>query len=130
MAANKHFRAFRPGDVLTAAHQNAVAREVERLGRISVGPGLELRDNPGGLYIGLSGEDTVRLAKSGAGGVPAFSGSTPGSATVRLWRFGTTFVDGTVDVTAYNFSTTAIAATKNLVLIKVDGKWVVIFESC
>ena len=82
----------------------------------------------------------IYLAKSPAGGIPAMSGSTPGSATCDVYRINddgdvevvTDSQDETVQITAYNLSTSAVAAstfihTKQEI---VSGANLVDFEDC
>ncbi len=81
----------------------------------------------------------IYIAKTGAGGIAALSGDTPGSATVDLYRIGP---DGdlvaitvgvkTATTTAYNLSSSAVAAT-TYIHIKQEvssGKMLVDFEDC
>jgi hypothetical protein len=71
-----------------------------------------------------------KVAKAGAGGVAALSGSTPGTATVTLYTFdGTTLAAGAT-ATAYNLAPSAVAANAWIMLKWVDGYWFVDYEAC
>ncbi|WP_406698555.1 hypothetical protein V5E97_06695 [Singulisphaera sp. Ch08] len=59
------------------------------------------------------------------------SGSTPGKADVTLWDFGgTSFVTQNVEVEAFNVGSTAVGATKLILLAMVGKYWFVIWEDC
>jgi hypothetical protein len=70
-----------------------------------------------------------RIAKTGAGGIPAMVGSTPGHAPCTLYDFGgTTVVSGTT-AEVYNIAG-AVAGNKFIVVMKAQGLWLVIVEPC
>ncbi len=80
------------------------------------------------------------IAKTGGGGIPARAGTTPGSATVTLYYIDsggaiTKKTDGAgadVTVTAYNLSTTAVAANAYVFIQPelLSGKLVATWEDC
>jgi len=82
----------------------------------------------------------VYAARTGASGIPALTGSTPGAATVTLYRINSSGgleavpMDATTDrtVTAYNLSSEAVAAD-TYIQIKREAatkKYLVDFEDC
>lgn len=85
-------------------------------------------------------DNLVYIAYTGAGGVPALSGATPGSATVTLQRFDSsddlenaTDTNGdAVTVTAYNLANEAVAANVYVQLKQegITGRLLVDFEAC
>ena len=83
------------------------------------------------LFPVISGAIGAQLAISGAGGIAARSGSTPGKASVTLCTFdGTTITTGTTVVDAYNLALGAVGASKYLILISVLGYNFVVWEDC
>lgn len=76
----------------------------------------------------------VAIALSPGSGVPARSGSTPGTAEVTLLQISTsdTLVTTTVLETVYNLSGLAVAPNAYLIINReyISGKWVVVMESC
>ena len=79
------------------------------------------------------------IAKTGGSGIPARSGTTPGSASVALYRInyaGTLVpvVDDTsaaIEILVYNVSSSAVAANAYVqVKQEVFGRYVVDFEDC
>lgn len=76
----------------------------------------------------------VAIAKAPVGGIPARSGTTPGSATCTFWEIGSgpTLAATSVSETVYNISGTAVAANAFITVNReyVSGTWIVIMESC
>jgi hypothetical protein len=76
----------------------------------------------------------VALAKAPSGGIPARSGTTPGSATCTFWEIATgpTLTATSISETVYNVSGTAVAANAIITVNReyITGKWIVIMESC
>jgi hypothetical protein len=71
------------------------------------------------------------LAKAGGSGVPARSGTTPGSGTVTMWKCDDTTLEATsVEVTAWNLSESAVADDAYLMLVRIGNKLWVIWEDC
>lgn len=72
-----------------------------------------------------------RLAKTGGGGIPAISGTTPGSAAVTFQKFdGTNLSARTETITAFNLSSSAVGANKTVILEWVSGYPFVVWEDC
>jgi len=97
--------------------------------------GVEARDTldqmaakapaPLGLYA------QMLWAKTGGGGIAARSGTTLGSGTVTIHRnMHGTLTATSMTVTAYNGSTTAVAATVYVRLLLQDGFYEVVWEEC
>ncbi len=88
----------------------------------------------------VSGGELLYLAYTGAGGIPARAGVTPGRASVTLARFDAdndietaSDDDGdAVTVTAYNVASAAVAANVYVQLKQesVTGRLIVDFEDC
>jgi len=76
----------------------------------------------------------VALAKAPVGGIPARSGTTPGTATCTFLEITTspTLATTAVSETVYNISGTAVSANAYIFVNReyISGKWVVIMESC
>jgi hypothetical protein len=71
------------------------------------------------------------LARTGTGGVPAMSGTTPGHADVTLYEFdGTTLTLSGDTLTAYNMVPAAVAANKVVLLHWANGYPFVVVEPC
>lgn len=76
----------------------------------------------------------IAIAQTGAGGIAALSGTTPGSGVVTLYRINS---DGDleslgVSVTAYNLASSAVAAN-TWVQVKQEtasGRLLIDFEDC
>lgn len=74
--------------------------------------------------------DVAKIGRA-ASGIPARSGTTPGSGTVRVWRLNAGTLENTgVDETWYNISDRPISPNKYLMAKMVDGQMVVDFEEC
>jgi hypothetical protein len=112
---------------------NAVADRLE-------GPPLEV-DGSSGLtltqlgrrwVLSLAVPIAVRPALSGGSGIPARSGATLGSAEVTLYALsGAGVLSATTrTVAAHNLAGSAVGASKYLLLLKVLGLWVVVWEEC
>lgn len=88
----------------------------------------------GGNAGGLPEQRRVAIAKAPSGGIPARSGTTPGSATCTFWEIGTgpTLAATSVSETVYNISGTAVAANALITVNReyISGLWIVIMESC
>lgn len=123
----------RRNDPLTAANVNAI-KDALRRGRLTVAAPLELIDTPDGSLLRWAGASPLgRIGKTGAGGVPALAGSTPGTiSTVTLYDFdGSTLTANETGVTVFNISSTAVGANK-WIMVKVifGGYYFVDVESC
>jgi hypothetical protein len=68
----------------------------------------------GTIYVGPA-KPKIYLAKSPGGGIPAMSGTTPGSATCDVWEMvSTTIAVTSRQETVYNLSLTAVGASKQI----------------
>jgi hypothetical protein len=74
------------------------------------------------------------IGMTGGSGIAARSGTTPGSATVTLYKInsGPTLATATTTVTAYNLSTSAVAASAYVVIMQeqITGKFICVWEDC
>jgi hypothetical protein len=103
---------------------------IERALSIDVSPPLQMRQGPDGTQLAWS-LPIFAHAKSGGGGIPAMTGSTPGVADVTLEDFnGTTLSSQTITVKAFNKSATAVGANKLLIIVMIDKWWYVLWEDC
>jgi hypothetical protein len=69
--------------------------------------------------------------KSPSGGIPAMSGSTPGSATCTLYTYdGTDFTLGTETITVKNVYSSSTAGNNLTWVAWWSGAWFVITEGC
>lgn len=108
---------------------------------------FELEESSTGGFICVGSDDiaidTVRIVRAGggggglvaktpSGGIPAISGTTPGSATCDRWEINAagTFVDTTENVTIYNVFSSSIAGATYITAKSVAGKWIVDAEDC
>lgn len=104
--------------------------EIELACNVTAAPPLQALRTPAGLNLRMAAS-TFQWAKSKSGGIAAMSGSTPGKADVTLWDFGgTSFVTQNVEVEAFNVGSTAVGATKLILLAMVGKYWFVIWEDC
>jgi len=93
-----------------------------------------------GRVLGAGAEQTalvrpawpqVLWAKSGASGIPARSGDTPGSATVDVYTLASGSLATTgFSVTAYNASGAAVVASKYLQIVEIEDVWAANYEDC
>ena len=93
----------------------------------------ELGDLPTNFANANSGNGGANVipAVAGGGGIPAFSGSTAGSATVTLYTLvGLVWTATAQTVTALNLSATAVGASKRLLLASDGTNYWVIWEDC
>jgi hypothetical protein len=105
----------------TAARLVAAMLRVERIFR-TTGPGAP---------TGFGSAQHGYLARTGTGGVPAMSGTTPGQADVTLYEFdGTTLSLGSDTLTAYNMVPAAVGANKVVLLHWANGYPFVVVEPC
>jgi hypothetical protein len=77
------------------------------------------------------GSDDGFLAKTPSGGIPALSGTTPGSASCTLGWFDGSAIQTTTDtLTIYNIGTTAVAGNKWCLINWFDSTPFVVVEPC
>lgn len=125
----------RPGHAIRARLLEGLARAVEGLVRLRVGPGLELTwvgDVPClRLAAPAAPTATIQVAQAPAGGIAARSGSTPGSATVTLENLsGGSYSSGST-VTCYNWTNTAVGANHWIAMGQdASGNWTFLSEDC
>jgi hypothetical protein len=132
------FQRFKEGESVPSARwHNDIAAEVERLGAIDVQAPLSInRGGPHGgppiIGPGLLSVLNGRIAKTGAGGIPAATGipPTPGSATCTMYDFdpGTAITTAESD-TVYTI-TSAVAANTFIIVMKIQNYWFVVVELC
>ncbi len=121
----------KPGDPITAAMWNALCDTIESQA-LTVAAPLTMRVSPLGTMLSTLPGTELQLAKTKGSGIAARSGTTLGSATVDLWSIGTgdTIVDVGRTETAKNFSGTAIASSKYVIIAEWLDKWIVISVEC
>jgi hypothetical protein len=121
---------YEKGDALHANTVNTLVDEARKLNRVRTGSGLSARMGRGGLAMDAVFPTIVKIAKVGGSAIPARSSLTLGSGNVTLYDFAHSAIEeGEVD-TAYNLSSTAITANAYVMLVDVDGRWVVAWEDC
>lgn len=90
--------------------------------------------DPGrGRYPAAASMPAGRLAKTKSPGIAAAAGSYPGEATIDLWTLDETsgaMSDSGEDITALNVFADAVAGNTLVIVIYVEGWWVVIGEAC
>jgi hypothetical protein len=138
MTTMAEFQRFKEGDKIPPARwYNDVASEVERLAEIKAIPPLTVA--PGGpnghppiIGAGLLALPNGRIAKTGAGGIPAATGvpPTPGSATCTMYDFTPGSALSVSQTDRVYTITTAIAANTYIIVLKVQGFWFVVVEFC
>lgn len=108
-----------------------IVSAIERALTINATPPIEAKSGPDGTHLRFTGL-VFAHAKSGGSGIPAMSGSTPGSDDVTLYHQDETddLVTQNVTVKAYNMSGVDVGADKNLILAMIDNRWFVIVEGC
>ena len=129
------FPKLKSGDELTPWHLNIVYRELDRWRRMKfAGPvaytGIDSASSPPTITVlGSGGGPQIALSSSS---ITARSGTTLGSGTVTPYQIdGTTLAaTGADDYTVYNFSGTAIATAKYLVVTVINGVKVVTSVEC
>lgn len=110
---------------------DSIVSAVERNSNVTASGGIQARVGPMGIHLAYAAKHW-QWAKSSASGIPAMSGSTPGKADdIVLYDFnGTTLASQTITETAYNLGSTAVGASKWLLLAKIDKYWFVLWEDC
>lgn len=104
----------------------------ERIARAIRGDEKAIKNRPG-VPRGAPANPFVLpmyVAKTDGSGIPAMTGTTPGSGTVARNDFLTSSLVTAENVTAYNIGNVAVAANRWVVIGWVQGKWVVIVEVC
>jgi len=89
------------------------------------------RDFRSGIW--MTGEMQTAVAKAGASGVTARSGTTAGSGTVSIYSIvAGVLTDTGQDVTAYSLSATAVANNAYITIKRcsLDEEWIVDAEDC
>ena len=89
------------------------------------------RDFRSGVW--MTGEMQTAVAKAGASGVTARSGTTAGSGTVSVYYIASgVLTDTTETLTAYNLSATAVANNAYITIKRcsLDEEWIVDAEDC
>lgn len=97
-----------------------------------VGGSADFFAGPNGLELLVKRPQAVRIAKVGSSGIPAMSGTTPGSGGVTLYTFnGTTLAVSADAATAYNLHTSdPVAANAWVMVAYIDGWPFVLWEMC
>lgn len=73
----------------------------------------------------------LKLATSPSGGIPAKSGSTPGSATCTMLQYNGSTVSSGASIAVKNYGTSIVGAgTKTIVIAWIDGAWFAVNEYC
>jgi hypothetical protein len=76
----------------------------------------------------------VAIARAPSSGIPARSGTTPGTASCTFLEIATgpTLATTTISETVYNVSGLAVEANSYIFVNReyVSGKWVIVMESC
>ncbi len=133
MAQSPKLPRIATGDAELDGVFEAWASAIEQALNITADPasGLELNRGRGGVSLRVRSRDLV-LAATGVGGVSARSGTTMGSGDVSLQTFDHTGVVGGLGLaeTAYNFSATAIPASKYCLCARVNGFLIVASVEC
>jgi hypothetical protein len=123
-------RRFRRGDA-PPDHRwlNQVAEQLER-------PPLEVDASSGltlsGRVLSLVLPIFVRPARSPSGGIPPFSGGKMGAAEGELYTFAADGAWLPTGATAIlrNFASGAVAGDVRILVLKVLGLWLVVWEDC
>jgi hypothetical protein len=72
----------------------------------------------------------ARCAVTGPDGIPARAGDKPGSAEVQLCDFNGDRLTAAGRALAFNFCDSPIGPTRYVVVLPVQGCWVVVSEEC
>jgi hypothetical protein len=127
------FEQQRKGGAIKASTINAGLRAASDLLKLRTGPGLDLKWLAGIPLLSLDGDASVavRVAKAPAP-IPARAGDQLGSGTAATYRIGGGGeLEATgAEVEAWNLSSGAVAAGVYLILLRVFGRWLVIWEDC
>jgi hypothetical protein len=130
---------FREGmEAIPEGVMNDLENEVARLSKLHAIPPLVLRNDGTGPAIGIKLPRDDRIARTGAGGVPARAGAVLGRAAITFQDIKQTGTGATITGTladagsdfAYNLSGTAVGANRYVVVKRMEGLWVVVAEDC
>lgn len=96
--------------------------------------GVQQEDTVGGMSL-MGDRSTALSVAYTTSGATARSGTTLGTGTATLYylaQSGTTrtLTTQTIDVTFYNMSATAVAATKYVMLLRLGDTWLCNWEDC
>lgn len=107
-------------------HQYRLSRQLRRAEHHPIGEAVPRMRGPQSTFA------CGKVAKTGGSGIPAMSGTTPGSATVTLYEFDVDAVSLAAGdtVTAYHIGSTAVGNNKFIQVKWIDGGWFVDVESC
>lgn len=131
---------FAPGESLapltSAAWWNGLLEMVRRGARLTADPatGLQIVPGPESLTIVQAGSHTVSWARAAAP-IPAATGTNGeqmGTGTVRLWIADNDGLktDTGIDADVFNGALAPVSADRWLLVQRVGGLWVVIWEDC
>jgi hypothetical protein len=82
-----------------------------------------------GWALLIKGVPGGKVAKTGSGGIPAMSGTTPGVGDITLYTLGSTLTVGEPDL-AYNIAPQAVTGNAWIAVMWVDTEWLCIYEIC
>lgn len=117
------------GRAITGRMVNAPQKTAEGLSRGSVA-GMRTT-SVDQIPISTPGVGVLRFAKTGASGIDAMSGMTPGSAECGMWLFdGADLVDTGASEMVYNWTPTAVGANKIVVVATIDNANFIVADSC
>ena len=117
------------GRPISARTLNRPIRKTEDLARVRGGRGIGQVDVAGVPVLRDNHNRKVTVAKS-TSTITGRSGTTLGTGSVRIYRaVGTSLVEGETSQ-ALNLAVQTIASDKWLVLVDVDGQWLVDWVEC
>ena len=123
-----------PGMPITARAINAGIEARNILEVSGVSPPLEIIKTKHGRFLRLAMQFlNVQLGVTGSGGISAGSGTTPGSGSVTFYKFSPptpTLTTTPISETVWNIFSSSVAASKNVIVIKIGGVWWVVSADC
>jgi hypothetical protein len=129
-----HYDRQQPGKRPSASIINRGVEALERVEKITCGPGLEMTNGPSGVVISLGTSIPGRELAITTSTITTASGTTPGSGTVAIYQpvyGGGAAVANTVTLTVYNWATNkSVPSSTNVMICKIHGVWFVDFADC
>jgi hypothetical protein len=132
----KHFNRIRTGPDLSprplANLINSMLDELERLGNVQTDESIEFKDDPTGLFFGVSQALGLTLVQAPSAGIIARSGTTVTSGTCTKLIFDGTskLTVGTATLDCFNPWDTNVPSSKYAVAAFILGAWFLIAWDC
>ena len=128
----KKFRRLKRGEPISATWLNSLAGEVERLGKFQVVGADHFSNGEDGVRVVFKPCSDAVLMYTQSGGIPAKTGSVPGSGAANFCALSGTLISTSGNGTAqvYNAYSAAFSGSKTIWCVSWNGHWWAITQEC